>query len=141
MTRKVIPKKTSDDDNYVTVLTGGPTKYYNRRRVRKVFAQLEGSAPFQPITSIWFTEMISALVSARHRQRISQMTVAGLLGTSQAAISRLESGKSNPTCELLDRLATALTVSFELTLKEGDINHINQNTTEANQLPGSQTMR
>lgn len=117
MTRKVIAPKTNDDENYVTIVTGGPMKYYNRQRVRKVFAQLEGQSPFQPIASEWFLTMIRETVSARHRQRISQMTVAGLLGTSQAAISRLETGKSNPTAEFLDRLWATLEVSPELRLK------------------------
>lgn len=117
MTRKVIEQSSGEDDNYVTIVTAGPTKFYNRRRVRKVFAQLEGVAPFQPITSEWFTRMIGDIIISRHRKRMSQQTLAGLLGTNQAAISRLESGKSNPTAELLDRLWQALDMSVEFVNK------------------------
>lgn len=120
MTRKVVETNFNDDDNYVTVVTGGPTKFYNRRRVRKVFARLEGMEPFQPITSEWFTKMVSDTIFARHRQGMTQQTLARLLGTSQPAISRLESGKSNPTAEFLDRLWQKLTMSVEFIDKSKD---------------------
>ena len=110
----------SDDDNYVTIITGGPTKFYNRRRIRKVFAQLVGSSQFQPIESKWFKTLITDTVSARHRIRMTQQTLAGILGTNQAAISRLESGESNPTAELLDRVWSALGISVAFILKDKD---------------------
>ncbi|MEK7202604.1 MAG: helix-turn-helix transcriptional regulator [Patescibacteria group bacterium] len=120
MTRKTLPSPVSDDDNYVTLVTGGPTKYYNRRRVRKVFAQLERSPQFQPIDSEWFKILIRDTVSARHYRKMTQLTLAGILGTNQAAISRLESGKSNPTAELLDRIWSTLGVSPTFILKDND---------------------
>jgi|SRR3989344_1233608 len=118
MTRKLVPStEDGKDQNYVTIVTGGPGKYYNRRRVRKVFAELEGPIPFQPIESEWSQTMIRDTIAARHRKGMTQMTLAGLLGTSQAAISRLESSKSNPTAELLDRLWTMLGIEIEVKVK------------------------
>ena len=118
MTRKRIsPNKNFDDEQYVTIVTGGPMKYYNRRRVRKVFAKLEGVDPFAPITAEWFRLIIREIVPARHRKGISQMTLAGLLGTSQPEISRLELGKTNPTAETLDRLFSVLDLSIEVIIK------------------------
>ncbi|WP_394433721.1 helix-turn-helix domain-containing protein [Streptomyces sp. SGAir0957] len=60
----------------------------------------------------------ATLVRTWRRERgLSQAQLAELIGTGQAAISRIESGRDTPTLPLLVRIATALqckvTVSFE----------------------------
>jgi transcriptional regulator with XRE-family HTH domain len=44
----------------------------------------------------------------RNAQGMSQAELAGLAGTGQAVISRIESGKLTPTLPVLERLAAAL---------------------------------
>lgn len=55
-----------------------------------------------------------ALVRARLAAGLTQAEVAKAIGTKQSAIARLESGESNPTLDMMARLATALSVSFEI---------------------------
>lgn len=118
MTRKVIPPDENEDDkNYVTIVTGGPLKYYNRRRVRRVFAEKLGVAPFEPITAAWFQAIISEIASARHRKQLTQVALASLLGTRQSEISQLECGKTNPTVESLERIFLALGIELDVTIR------------------------
>ncbi|MET8036708.1 helix-turn-helix transcriptional regulator [Streptomyces sp. NPDC005345] len=44
----------------------------------------------------------------RGRRGMSQARLAELAGTGQAAISRIESGRDQPTLALLERIASAL---------------------------------
>ncbi|MFD6825254.1 helix-turn-helix domain-containing protein [Streptomyces sp. NPDC060085] len=44
----------------------------------------------------------------RERRGMSQARLAELAGTGQAAISRIESGRGQPTLALLERIASAL---------------------------------
>lgn len=53
-------------------------------------------------------EVISAMIDARNKLHISQKDLANRTGISQAHISRLESGKYNPSVSLLKRLAKGL---------------------------------
>ena len=108
--------QSHENDQYVTLVTGGPMKYYNRRRVRKVFAQKLQAPGFEPIKVQWYQTITCEIIAARHRQGMSQASLASLLGTAQSAISQLETGKSNPTVELLDRVLTTLKLSMELTI-------------------------
>ena len=120
MTRKIVPVdlKAVEDSQYTYISTGGPGKYYNRRRVRKLFAPKIKIFEFQPVTTEWFTFLIQKIGAARRRQRISQMTLAGILGTTQAAISRLETGRANPTVELIDRILTVLKLDLKLIISD-----------------------
>lgn len=56
-----------------------------------------------------------ALVRARLAAGLTQAELAEAIGTKQSAVARLESGDSNPTLEMMTRLAKALSVSFEIT--------------------------
>lgn len=55
-----------------------------------------------------------ALIKARLSAGLTQAEVAEAIGTKQSAIARLESGESNPTLDMMVRLASALSVSFEI---------------------------
>lgn len=55
-----------------------------------------------------------ALIAARLRADLTQAELATLVGTKQPAIARLENGTANPSFLMLQRLADALSVSFEI---------------------------
>lgn len=58
---------------------------------------------------------IGRLLARRRREAgLTQAEVAARMGTSQAAISRLESGQAMPSLPLLDRYATALGRPIEI---------------------------
>jgi transcriptional regulator with XRE-family HTH domain len=54
----------------------------------------------------------------RSEEGLTQAELARRLGTTQAAISKIETGRSVPGLDLLDRIAIALGRSFTLTLGE-----------------------
>lgn len=102
---------------YDYVVTGGPKKYYNRRKVRKPFVKRLDEYRYEPITAEWYQSFLTGIIAARHRKKLSQLALAELLRTSQSAISQLETGKTNPTAELLNRIFTLLDISIEITFK------------------------
>jgi ribosome-binding protein aMBF1 (putative translation factor) len=61
--------------------------------------------------------LATALVQARAKADMTQEQVANAMGTTQAAIARLESGRSMPSTRTLQRFAkatgTQLRISFE----------------------------
>ncbi|MFA6552513.1 MAG: helix-turn-helix transcriptional regulator [Candidatus Paceibacterota bacterium] len=61
--------------------------------------------------------LIRAVIKRRLEQKMSQKELAKRLGTKQSAISRLESGKGNPTVSFLRDLAGVLGGSLEISLK------------------------
>ena len=61
--------------------------------------------------------VIKSIIAYRHKQGWSQGELAKRIGTKQPVISRLESGESNPTLELLQRVATALELKLEVSLR------------------------
>lgn len=52
--------------------------------------------------------VISELISARLKKRMSQKDIAEKLGTKQSAIARLESGSINPSLEFLQKIAQVM---------------------------------
>jgi len=52
--------------------------------------------------------LISPLIGARSKKKLTQKDLARKMGTKQSVISRLESGRANPSFEFLKRLARAL---------------------------------
>lgn len=52
--------------------------------------------------------IISELIAARLKKRLTQKEVAEKVGTKQSAIARLESGNINPSLEFLQKIAHAL---------------------------------
>jgi ribosome-binding protein aMBF1 (putative translation factor) len=66
----------------------------------------------------WFFAQIADQVSDRRRAiGLSQAELAGLTGTTQSAIARLESGGRPPRIDTLLRIAGALDCELEVELK------------------------
>lgn len=67
--------------------------------------------------------LASALIEARGRANLTQEEVAARMGTTQTAVARLESGRSNPSTRTLERYAKAtghrLRLNFVPTGKAG----------------------
>ncbi len=62
-----------------------------------------------------------ALAAARRRAGLTQAQVAEKIGTTQAAITRLESGRYLPLVDTMRRLAEALEIKFVIG-REGSVN-------------------
>jgi ribosome-binding protein aMBF1 (putative translation factor) len=58
--------------------------------------------------------IIRALIDARIAQEFTQEEIAKMIETKQPVISRLESGKTNPTVGFLRKLANALNADLEI---------------------------
>src|SRR5271170_3055764 len=67
--------------------------------------------------------LAAALIDARGHAEMTQEQVAQAMGTTQAVVARLESGKVMPSTRTLDRFAkatgTKLRISFEPVRKAG----------------------
>ena len=59
-------------------------------------------------------QLINALIDARKSANITQAQLSNLTGISQADISRLETGESNPSLKTLKRLANAFGMQLRL---------------------------
>jgi transcriptional regulator with XRE-family HTH domain len=57
---------------------------------------------------------------ARRRAGLTQRKLAGLVGVSQPTVARIESGASQPTVELVDRLVRACGLELRVSLAERD---------------------
>lgn len=51
--------------------------------------------------------LVSSLIQARTRASLSQAEVARRMGTTESAVSRLESGRTKPSTRTLERYASA----------------------------------
>ncbi len=51
--------------------------------------------------------LVSALIEARTHARLTQAEIASRMGTTESAISRLESGRVKPSTRTLERYAKA----------------------------------
>lgn len=58
--------------------------------------------------------VIQAMIDARRREGLTQKVLAERVGTKQSVISRLESGRANPTVGFLKKLAQALDARLEI---------------------------
>ncbi len=58
--------------------------------------------------------LASAMIEARIKKKISQEELANRVGTGQAVISRLEGMNAKPSISLIQRVADALGLKFEL---------------------------
>ena len=52
-------------------------------------------------------ELVSALINARKRAQLTQAEIASRMGTTESAVSRLESGRVKPSTRTLERYAKA----------------------------------
>ena len=59
-------------------------------------------------------EIASQIIEARMKKCITQEGLAKRMGTGQAVISRLEGANAKPSLSLIQRLADALELKFEL---------------------------
>ena len=58
--------------------------------------------------------VINAIIEARRNKGITQKILAEKIGTKQSVISRLESGRANPSVAFLKKLAQALNTHLEI---------------------------
>jgi ribosome-binding protein aMBF1 (putative translation factor) len=58
-----------------------------------------------------------ALIKMRIKGEMTQAQLAEKMGTKQSAIARFESGRSNPTFDFIQRLATALGLKLSITVQ------------------------
>lgn len=115
--KKKISESPVENEKDEYVRTGGPLKFYNRRRILKRFRLPSLPEKFEPISAEWFQNLTQEIVAARRKKHLTQKALAKLLGTTQSEISRLETGDANPTAEFLDRLFTSLELKIEIIIK------------------------
>lgn len=58
--------------------------------------------------------LIRAMIEARIKKGVTQKELAQRIGTKQSVISRLESGRANPSVAFLKKLAQALNSHLEI---------------------------
>lgn len=59
-------------------------------------------------------ELVKQIIALRIKAHLTQKDLAEKVGTNQSAISRLESGKYNPSVDFLSRIARALNKRVEI---------------------------
>jgi ribosome-binding protein aMBF1 (putative translation factor) len=64
-----------------------------------------------------FASIADQVVDQRRRRRLSQAALAELVGTTQSAIARLESGGRPPRIDTLQRIAEALDCELVVSLR------------------------
>jgi ribosome-binding protein aMBF1 (putative translation factor) len=62
-------------------------------------------------------KIIKSIIANRQKRGLSQQQLAERIGTRQPVISRLERGDGNPTLNLLQRVAHALELKLEVSLR------------------------
>ena len=62
--------------------------------------------------------LINAMLDARNKKGMTQAEIAERAGTTQSAIARFESGRTNPTLEFASRLSRALGAKLEIRLSK-----------------------
>ena len=63
-------------------------------------------------------QLIEQLISYRKAKKITQADISDNTGIQRPNISRLESGKYNPTLDMIVRVADSIGLEVEITLKE-----------------------
>ncbi len=59
-------------------------------------------------------DIVRAMIEARLKRGITQQILAEKMKTKQSVISRLESGRANPSISVLQKLARALHMELEI---------------------------
>ncbi len=62
-------------------------------------------------------DLIRSIIEKRIEKNISQKELATRMGTKQSALSRLESGKYNPSLAFMQKVAQALDSKLEIRLR------------------------
>ncbi len=63
--------------------------------------------------------LVNTLIRARTRAHLSQTEVASRMGTTESAVSRLESGRVKPSTRTLERYAQATGHKLRISLEPG----------------------
>ena len=113
--RKLVVIKPGDEE-FVTIKTGGPTKYLRHRKVRKLFVN-KAIYAYPPVESDFLQAFREEVKLARYRHHLSQAGLAKLVHTTQSEISQLELGKSNPTVKFVERVAHELGLKISANIK------------------------
>lgn len=61
--------------------------------------------------------LAAVMIAARTRARLTQEQLAARMGTSQAVVARLESGRVKPSTRTLERLAAATGMRLRITFE------------------------
>jgi len=61
-------------------------------------------------------KLAQKVANARKKKKVSQATLAEMIGTKQSSISRLEKGDSLPSLDFLYKIANALGLKLKITL-------------------------
>jgi ribosome-binding protein aMBF1 (putative translation factor) len=70
--------------------------------------------------------LVEALLQARTRAHLSQAEVASRMGTTESAVSRLESGRVKPSTRTLERYAQATGHRLRVSLEPVSVNRSNR---------------
>lgn len=83
---------------------------------RQMFARPGFKAAYDALAPKY--ALINAMLDARNKKGMTQAEIARRAGTTQSAIARFESGRSNPTLEFASRLSSALGAKLEIRLSK-----------------------
>ena len=81
-------------------------KYLSDSGIKKSYDALEGEYL-----------LIEEVIKKRIEKKLSQKDLAAKIGTKQSAISRFESGNSNPSLHFLNKIAVALGTKLRISLQ------------------------
>lgn len=82
------------------------------RPIQKIRERLAGAED-----GWFFAQIASQVAEQRHARALSQQELAELVGTTQSAIARLESGGRPPRIDTLMRIANALDCELRVDLR------------------------
>jgi len=95
---------------FIIEVTGGPKKYYNKRR-RKNPLFTEPKVVAIPIVTVdWYRNLVQSLRLERLTKKLTQAQLGKLTGSNQAAVSKFEQGLTNPSLKFLVNYTTALDI-------------------------------
>jgi ribosome-binding protein aMBF1 (putative translation factor) len=111
--------KINTTDKYIFEKSGGPKKAVKKiTRRRNPFYEKPKRVLEPRITEEWYGQLVDRLVSARHRQHLSQMEVAQKLHSRQSVISDFERKLTNPSVLFLRRYAAIFDYEIEINLRQ-----------------------
>ncbi|MGH8326966.1 MAG: helix-turn-helix domain-containing protein [Steroidobacteraceae bacterium] len=93
---------------------GSPVNEMSIRRARRSAAYREARERLAP-----YEELARIVIRRRMELGLTQEELAGRMGTSHSAISRIESGQHSTSVQTLQRLAAALEMRFVMGFEHG----------------------
>ena len=111
--------RTDDLGNkeFVIKVAGGPTKHNRYYRRRNPFFTQPKSSTKPKIANDAYSELVSTLRQARYARSMTQAQLAKAVGSNQPAISRFETGSTNPSVKFLLSYAKAVEKNLGFSLK------------------------